>query len=154
MKTIGKTVRSFVVVATLVLVCHVQAAAPACQNIKINATGVGQDLGGGRTVAQISGGGLLQGTTEGNFTITGGSFPVFTIAGTVKFTTHQGTLTVTVTGTFDVSTGEFTASGSVTDATGKLAGASGTLSFAGVEDLSTGAFVENVTGQICVDLRP
>ena len=51
-------------------------------------------------------------------------------------------------------TGEFSASGPVTDATGKLAGATGTLPFDGVEDLSTGSFVEEVTGLVCVDLAP
>jgi len=76
------------------------------------------------------------------------------IAGTVTFTTHQGTLTVSVTGTLNVATGEFSASGPVTDATGKLAGATGELSLEGVEDLTDGSFVEDVTGEICVDLAP
>ena len=121
---------------------------------KINAKGVGQDLGGGETRAQIVGGGLLHGTTVGNFTIIGISGTVASFIGTVTFTTHQATLTVTVTGTLDVATGEFSAAGPVTAATGKLAGATGTIALQGVEDLSTGAFVEDVTGEICVDLAP
>ncbi|MCL4299106.1 MAG: hypothetical protein KJ077_25445 [Anaerolineae bacterium] len=141
----------FVVVGALLTVSQAQAAV-SCH--LINAKGVGQDLGGGRTVANIIGGGLLQGTTEGNFAITGVSGTVASIAGTVEFTTHNGTLTVTVTGTFDVASGEFNASGPVTGATGKLAGAMGVLTFAGVEDLSDGSFVEDVTGEICVDLAP
>jgi hypothetical protein len=127
-------------------------AAPSCH--KINAKGVGQDLGNGVTVADIHGGGLLQGTTAGNFVITGQSPPVVFLAGTVVFTTNKATLTVTITGLFDLSTGEFSASGDVTDATGKLDGATGTLLFEGVEDFSDGSFVEDVTGTICVDLAP
>lgn len=121
---------------------------------KINAKGVGEDLGAGQTQARIVGGGLLHGTTVGNFVITGISGTVASIAGTVTFTTNQATLTVTVAGTFDVATGEFSAAGPVTGATGKLAGATGNLTLEGVEDLSTGTFVEDVTGEICVDLAP
>lgn len=115
---------------------------------KINAKGVGQDLGGGITQANISGGGLLHGTTEGNFDITGVAGTIASFEGTVKFTTSQGTLTVSVTGTLDITTGEFSSTGPVTDATGKLADASGDISLNGVEDLSSGSFVEDVTGTI------
>lgn len=153
MHTLGRVMRLFLfmVVGILMTISQVQAA-ESCHPIK--AKGVGQDLGGGRTVANIIEGGLLQGTTEGNFTITGVSGTVASITGTVEFTTHNGTLTVTITGTFDVASGEFSASGPVTGATGKLAGATGALTFAGVEDLSDGSFVEEVTGEICVDLAP
>jgi hypothetical protein len=34
----------------------------------------------------------------------------------------------------------------------KLAGATGSLSLEGIEDLSDGTFVEDVTGEICLDL--
>jgi hypothetical protein len=141
----------FVVVGTL-MTAGPASAATSCH--KINARGVGQDLGGGVTEADIVGGGLLQGTTVGNFVITAVSGTVASIAGTVVFTTSNATLTVTVTGTFDVATGEFSASGMVTDATGKLAGATGTLLLEGIQDLSNGRFVETVTGRICVDLAP
>jgi hypothetical protein len=141
----------FVVVGTLMTVSQARAAV-SCH--KINAKGVGQDLGGGITQADIIGGGLLQGTTVGNFAITGFVGTVASIAGTVVFTTHNATLTVTVAGIFDVATGVFSASGTVTDATGKLAGATGTLLLEGIEDLSNGRFVEDVTGTICVDLAP
>ena len=50
--------------------------------------------------------------------------------------------------------GAFRAAGPVTAATGKLAGATGDLTFAGVENLSDGSFVEDVTGAIYVDLAP
>lgn len=119
---------------------------------KINAKGIGQDLGNGTTQANIVGGGLLHGTTEGNFVVTGLSGEVASFTGTVKFTTKHGTLTVTVTGTLNIVTGEFSSSGPVIGATGKLANASGNISLKGVENLSNGSFVEDVTGRICVDL--
>ena len=153
MKVVGRVVLLFlfVVVGTLLTVSQAQAAV-SCH--KINAKGVGQDLGGGVTEADIIGGGLLQGSTAGTFEITGFSGTVASIAGTVVFTTNKATLTVTVAGIFDVGTGEFSASGTVTGATGKLAGATGTLLLEGIEDLSDGRFVEDVTGTICVDLAP
>jgi hypothetical protein len=153
MKMLGSGSRLVVVasIGALMMIAQAQAAV-SCH--KINADGVGQDLGGGVTHATIKGGGLLQGTTVGNFTITGISPPVASFAGTVEFTTNRATLTVTVAGLLDVVTGEFSASGPVTDATGKLAGATGTLQLDGVEDLSTGSFVEEVTGLVCVDLAP
>ena len=139
----------FVIAAALVAVGTAQAGV-SCH--KINAKGAGQDLGGGNTQAQIIGGGLLQGTTQASFGITGGTPPLFSIAGTVMFTTKHATLTVTVTGTFDIATGKFDASGPVTAATGKLTGATGRLEFEGVQDLPSGKFVEDVRGEICVDL--
>ena len=154
MKTLRKLVKLFLFTfaATLIMVGAAHAAV-SCH--KINAKGAGQDIGGGITQAQIIGGGLLHGTTQGIFAVTGVP-PVFTIAGTVTFTTSQGTLPVTVTGTFDVVTGSFIASGPVASAsaTGKLTGATGTLLFEGVEDFSTGKFVEDVKGLICLDLAP
>jgi hypothetical protein len=72
----------------------------------------------------------------------------------VTFATDQATLTVTVAGTLNLSTGEFMTSGPATAATGKLAGATGTLVLDGIEDLTSGKFVEDVSGLICVDLSP
>jgi hypothetical protein len=94
----------------------------------------------------------LNGTTVGNFTIIGFSPPVASFVGTVAFTTNRATLTVTVAGILDAATGEFSASGPITAATGKLAGATGTLLLDGLEDLSNGTFVEDVTGVVCADL--
>jgi hypothetical protein len=153
MNSQGRIVRLtlFVLLGSLMMVSPAQTAV-SCH--KINAKGVGQDLDGGNTQAQIIGGGLLHGTTEAHFEITGGAFPVFAIAGMVTFTTHQGSLTVSVVGTFNVATGDFSASGPVTGATGKLAGATGELSLEGLENLADGTFLEDVTGEICVDLAP
>ncbi len=123
-------------------------AASGCH--EINAKGVGQDAGGGVTHAQVIGGGLLHGTTDGNFAITAVNGTVASISGTVTFTTNQATLTVSVDGTFDTSNGAFDASGPVSGATGKLAGATGNLSLVGVENLSNGRFVEDIDGRICL----
>ena len=116
----------------------------------INARGVGQDLGGGNTTARITRGGILNGTTAAHFDITGGVPPVLTFEGTVVFTTKRGTLTVGIAGTFNVATGAFDGTGSVTAGTGRFAGASGTLRLQGVEDLTTGAFTETIRGTICL----
>ena len=141
----------FVVVCTLMMVSQSQAAV---SSHKINAKDFGQFFAvTGTTEAQMIGGGLLQGTAAGSYTVTGGTATVLLLDGTVTFTTHKGTLTVTVTGTFDLTTGDFFASGPVTDATGKLTGAEGMLTFEGVQDPS-GAFVEDITGYILVDLSP
>ncbi len=153
MKNPGRfSARLLVALAAGVLVAGPAHAAVSCH--KINAKGVGQDLGDGMTQARIIGGGLLHGTTQGSFAITGGAPPVFGIAGTVTFTTHKGTATATVAGTFDVGNGDFVASGPVTAATGQLAGMTGTLVLDGNEDLATGKFTEVVTGLVCVDLAP
>jgi hypothetical protein len=135
------------------------AAAPAaargsvaCHNI--NAKGVGQDLGGGQTIAQIIGGGLLQGTTQASFAIIGLSGTVASFEGAIVFTVNKATLTAQVSGTLDVATGEFNATTSSISGTGKLAGATGSLSLNGVEDLLSGSFTEDVTGEICADLSP
>jgi hypothetical protein len=141
-----------IVVLTSILMTSEARAEVSCH--KINAQGVGQDLGNGSTEAQVIGGGLLHGTTAGSFVITGFAGTVASFVGTVTFTTNRATLTVTVSGMFDVASGEFNASGPVTDATGKLAGATGSLSLDGIQDLSTGTFVEDITGEICVELQP
>jgi hypothetical protein len=120
----------------------------------INAKGVGQDLGGGMTTAQINGGGLLHGTTAAQFVVTGLSGTVASFEGTIVFTVNGGTLTADLVGTLDLATGVFSATTTSISGTGKLAGATGSLAFNGVENLSTGSFNEDVTGEICVDLAP
>lgn len=170
MKTLGRFVLLivFVIAVTLIFVGSAQIPTPtptvtptvtpepqdkeSCHNI--NAKGIGQDIGNGTTQANIIGGGLLHGETEGNFGITSIVGSVASFEGTVKFITKHGNLIVTVIGTLDVVTGEFSASGPVTYATGKLTGTSGEINLKGVEDLSTGKFIEDVTGRICVDLSP
>jgi hypothetical protein len=146
-----------VLVLTLLVVATAAAPAAApgavsCHNI--NAKGIGQDLGGGQTIAQIIGGGLLHGTTGASFVITGFSGTVASFEGTIVFTVNNATLTANVSGTLDLVSGEFQATTSSISGTGKLAGATGSLAFSGVENLSTGSFTEDVTGEICADLSP
>jgi hypothetical protein len=128
------------------------SAAVSCHNI--NAKGAGQDLGGGATTATITGGGLLEGTTAASFVITGISGTVASFEGTIVFTVNNATLTAALTGTIDVASGVFSAATTGITGTGKLAGATGNLSFSGVENLATGSFTEDVTGEICADLAP
>jgi hypothetical protein len=120
----------------------------------INAKGVGQELGGGSTTGAVIGGGLLHGTLAGSITITRVSGTVASFTETVTFTNQHGTLTVVVTGAIDVTTGQFYACGPVTTATGKLSGATGTVSLSGVAQFATGIFTEDITGVIHVDLAP
>ena len=56
----------------------------------VDATGVGQDLGGGNTTATITNDGLLKGATTAHFDIVGGAPPVLQIDGVVTFTTKRG----------------------------------------------------------------
>lgn len=157
--------RRFAVMAMLVPLLMLVEAGPATAAVschQINATGTGQGAapqpgdppGLIRTVAQIRGGGLLQGTTEAAFQVTGPTSTGIAFAGDITFTTNRGTLSVDLDGTLDLATGDFRASGDVSGAAGKLGSATGTLTLAGVQDLldPAGGFTETVSGEICVDL--
>lgn len=152
MNAMRNTLSLLIALALMVVAPATVLASTSCHSI--NASGVGQDLGGGHTVGQISDGGLLQGTTAASFTITGFSGTVASFAGPITFTTNRATLTANLVGTLDVATGAFAATSSSITGTGKLAGATGNLSFSGLENLATGVFTETVTGSICVDLAP
>jgi len=147
--------RSLLILVALALIAFAPATAlggTSCHTI--DAIGVGQDLGGGQTVAQISNGGLLQGTTAASFTITGFVGTIASFEGTITFWTNRGSLTASVAGTLDLATGAFSATTTSLVGTGKLDGATGSLAFDGVENLATGAFSEVVQGSICLDLAP
>jgi hypothetical protein len=118
--------------------------------LSVHARAIGQNLGGGRTEAMIVHAGILNGTTSGQLHITGGTPPVLTVVGTGVLTTHHGTLTVSVVGTFNAATGLFEATGQVVHGTGMFAAASGMLTFVGVEDLATGRFTQTITGTVCL----
>jgi hypothetical protein len=107
-----------------------------------------------RTQAQLTDAGLLQGTTAAAFTSTGVTDTGFTYAGPLTVTTNRGTVTLDLTGRLDVTTGQFSASGPIVAATGKLSGATGSPTLTGVQDLTdpAGSFTETVSGSICVDL--
>ncbi len=156
--------RAAVLTLLLPLLMLVQAG-PATAGVschQINAKGAGQGAppqagdppGLIRTVAQIRGGGLLQGTTEAAFQVTGFTPTGIAFAGDITFTTNRATLAVDLDGTLDLTTGEFGASGEVSGATGKLAGATGTLTLAGAQNLldPAGSFTETVSGEVCIDL--
>ncbi len=157
--------RRAAVLALLVPLLMLVQPGPATAGVschQINATGAGRGAppqpadppGLIRTVAQIRGGGLLQGTTEAAFQVTGVTPTGIAFAGDITFTTNRATLTVDLDGTLDLASGEFAASGGVIGATGKLDGATGRLTLAGVQDLldPAGSFTETVSGVICVDL--
>jgi len=153
------------ILLTLILVVGIQTgtnpaqAAISCHTINAKGIGRGVDDRDGNpatvaTIATIKGAGLLHGTTAASFEITGITGAVASFDGTLTFTTNKATLTVAVVGGLDVASGAFSATGDVVAATGKLAGATGTLHFEGIQDLTTGDFTEDVTGNICVDLGP
>ena len=135
-------------------------AGVSCHPIDANGVGRGGAAQAGdppgliRTVAQIRGGGLLQGTTEAAFQVSDVTPTGIAFAGDITFTTNRATLTIDLEGTLDLSTGEFSATGDVSGATGKLDGATGTLTLAGTQDLldPAGSFTETVSGEVCVDL--
>lgn len=126
------------------------AAVPHDSCLSVNARAVGQNLGHGQTTATITHAGILNGTTAGQLQITGGTPPLLTVVGTGVLTTHHGTLTVNVAGTFNTATGVFQATGQIVHGTGMLAGATGVLTFVGVEDLTTGSFTQTITGTVCL----
>lgn len=129
------------------------AAGESCH--RIDATAEGQhDFAASTTDAKVRGGGLLQGTTHGliapDFSTFDGRHLEFD--GLITFTTNKATLSVVVEGVLDLATNTFTAHSVSMSGTGKLAGASGTISLAGAED-ETGHFTESIVGEICDDLN-
>ena len=147
---ISKAATPWIIVCGVLASGGLASAGVSCH--LINAKAVGQDLGAGSTTANIIGGGLLQGTTTGSIVTTGFVFPVASFTETLTFTNQHGTLTVVVSGAIDVTTGQFNASGPVTAATGKLAGATGNLSVPGQANFATAIFSEDISGAVCVDL--
>ncbi len=115
----------------------------------IVASGVGQDLGGGQTMATISSYGVLLGTSTATFTITGVKGAVASFAGDIVITTAAGTLTAPVTGTLDATTGAFASSSTTVTGSGALRSVRGSMTFTGVENLASGAFTETIKGRLC-----
>jgi hypothetical protein len=149
MKLQRKFLLAFLLVPIFVLsFSSIATATSFCQ--RVYATGVGQDNFDGTTQAKIYGFGVLVGTTTASFAPTGQNGNVLSLGGDVVFKTYHATLTVTVSGTADLSTGEFTLSGPVTSATGLLKRTTGNLTFNGVEDFVRGSFTERITGTLCL----
>lgn len=129
------------------------ASAP-CTPVRLSGTGQA-DLGAFTTTATLSWHGHVVGTTRASFTPTGGDATTATFTGPIVFIPHRlpGTLTATVTGAITLNDGAFTNDSTSVTGSGRLAGVTGQLHFAGVEDLSTGVFTETVTGRLCADLQ-
>ncbi len=129
-----------------------------CHRIRTTGVGQGAEPRPGdppelvRTEAEIRSG-LLRGTTEAAFTVTGPTPTGIAFDGELTFSTRRGTLTLDLAGTLDLTTGEFASSGPVRSGTGRFAGAVGTISLDGVQDLTdpAGSFTETVTGEVCAD---
>lgn len=161
-------VRRWLILLMAPLLALVFSSAPAnaavtCHNVNAKGTGgfappePGDPADLLRTFVRIQGGGLLQGVTRSELHNTFLPPTTIMLAGDITFTANRATLTVTISGTFDVVTGEFVVAGPVTASSGKLAGAVGDLTLRGVQqdvEDPTGAFTETVTGEICVDLGP
>lgn len=118
--------------------------------LPIVATGVGQDLGGGRTTATLSVHGVEVGTTAAAFTVTGQEGTVASFTGPITFTGRGGTLTAQVSGTLDLATGVFASTSTSVSGTGRFRRVTGDVTLNGTEDVATGAFTETITGELCV----
>jgi hypothetical protein len=136
-------------------------AGESCHNINASAEGVsltGPTDNPVVTAGQTRGGGLLQGTTSGESLVTEFSgFPDLPFTGPQTFTTNRGTVTFTVTGVVSIGSepdgsNAYWNDGTVTDSTGKLAGATGNIAVVGVQ-APDGSFTQTMTGEICVDLN-
>ena len=142
---------SLFLVAALLAPAQLQAE-EVC--IPINAKAKGAFTGPTTTASQITGGGILHGTTTAALTITGVISPgVVSFEGTLVITTKQGTLTLFVfDGVFDLVTGEFSSDSTVTAGTGRFAGSTGGLFFHGFT-FPDGTFIDDeISGEICVQV--
>src|SRR5213596_847231 len=111
-----KSLRMLVLLSAAVVTAGAAQVATAADHdscLTVDAVASGQDLGGGRTTSTITHAGILNGTTNGQLQITGGTPPVVTLVGTGVLTTNHGTLTISIAGTFNQATGAFEATGHV-----------------------------------------
>ena len=149
-----KSLRLLVLLSAMVVTAGGAQTASAADGhdscLTVHARAIGQNLGHGHTEATMVHAGILNGTTVGQLEITGGTPPILTVVGTGVLTTQHGTLTVSVVGTFNGATGVFLATGQVVHGTGMFAGATGTLTFEGLEDLTSGSFTQTITGTVCL----
>lgn len=150
-------VRTCSLLATLALVAALpaataHAAAPRPSHaicVPIRATGLGQDLGEGRTQATISSHGHVIGHTKAVFAIGQVLGTKASFTGPITFTSAIGTLTAQVAGTFDVASGAFSATSTSLTGTGLLRRSTGSVTLAGNEDVAIGTFTETITGRLC-----
>jgi hypothetical protein len=131
-----------------------------CLPVRLTGTGDGlPDDGSGsiRTEALISFARVPVATTIATFTPQ--PSPVcgpLSFIGPIVFTPRAGTSTFTaqVQGTVDLDSGRFRAQSTSITGTGVLAGISGSLTFAGKQDLVTQEFRESIRGSLCSRVRP
>ena len=129
--------------------------------VPVRLAGAGHDLppdspGNLRTAATISLGRIVVGTTAATFTPSGPPVgTTLTFTGPIVFTPARGNATVTaqVVGSVDVVSGQFTATSIQLTGSGALAPVSGTVTFAGTEDLSAKTFTETITGRVCAPVH-
>jgi hypothetical protein len=128
--------------------------------IPIDAEGEGritsQSLSETDTVSQIIGGGILHGTTAAQLFPTGfdPATGIETYAGTLVLTTKHGTLTLFIfDGALNTLTGEFSNDSVVVDGTDRFDEATGGLFFHGFL-AADGTFTDDeISGEICVEVR-
>jgi len=150
-----KTNNLYLVLIALVLtlITSVTPAYASGQRHSINAKGQGQLTSDTTTAGKIIGGGLLHGTTTATLNIaaidqtTGDA----TYVGVVMITTKHGTLTLNDVGLFNLVTGVFSSHSTVAGGTGRFAGATGDLYFAGIVDLASGNFTDEISGELFLD---
>jgi hypothetical protein len=151
-QAVQAVVATLIASSLLAAPAHASAGRDARICLPVSATGVGQDNGDFTTTATITSHGIPLGTTHATFTPTGGDATTVTFSGPIKFTTYIGTLTAEVDGFVNLTTGVFGAASTSVRGTGAFRGVTGDLTFAGLENLQTGAFTETITGRLCVRL--
>jgi hypothetical protein len=122
-------------------------AGPIC--LPVSATGVGQDLGDGKTEATISIHGVEVGRTNASFTTTEVVGTIASFTGPIVFSSRAGTLTAQVAGTVDLATGAFQATSTSITGTGLLRRITRRVTLVGHQNFATGGFTETLTGELC-----
>jgi len=120
---------------------------PNCQ--RVHASGVGQEIAPGQTVATIFVDGVEVGTTAASFTPTGMEGTVASFAGPLTFTSDLGTIVAQTTGTLDTATGDFVARSRDLTGTGDYSGITGRIKIRGTEDFTDLSFTERISGRVC-----
>jgi hypothetical protein len=142
----------------ILVVCSVVSVDQAwakvtCHNI--NTKGDGQiDFVANSSNGRFIGGGLLHGTTHGEFAFTSfdSTTGVGTYDGTFTITTNHGVLILHVfDGVFDQGTGAFRNDSRAMLGTGRFHDFSGGLFFEGVV-APDGNYTDKITGEVCFDL--
>jgi len=164
--TLRRAIRGLAALAPVVAIIFVPAqaatAAPATVCAPVFLTAAGQDLGPDgqgnlHTTATVSLVGVQVATTNATFAPAGSpTGTTLSFSGPIVFSpigAGTPTLTANVLGTVDLGRGSFQATSTSVTGTGLLTGVSGSLTFRGTENLSTGVFNETITGRVCSPIR-